>query len=381
MNNQVSSALATLYPNHPEGTFPPDLYSLASSLNMKSNHLVQSLKPNEEPARLYICVLLAAEQLEATMNLPLPDTKKAPVAPRTFTKLVNLFRAALFPNSVQQQQQQQQLPATPTKKRGPRRRTPASSPVKVMSPMKVSPVKNRLMASTPGVGTGEGEGGSMQGMDLMAIANATDASLGLTNENQQDQYDDQQQPGDNTGNNGSKAGSPKKKKIVRGGPKSDDPRKSRVIEICQVLGIADNATDAIIRSYKQYNGLVKDRWGLLCGIIVVIASKAHPRLLETGTLGFYNKLVRMSHHSMNLDKLEEWVAWSERIINDQSWVKQVTNPRSKEANYRNKMKKYSSGIGNMITGTMSFNNQRKLDNYAAWRDDIIARSRSQQLKG
>ena len=57
---------------------------------------------------------------------------------------------------------------------------------------------------------------------------------------------------------------------------------------------------------------------------------------------------------MNQEKLDEWISWSSRIINDQSWVKRVTNPRSKEANYRNKTKKYSSGIGNMVSISMRF---------------------------
>lgn len=308
MNNQINTALSSLYPGHTG--FSNDLISLASSLNMKSQQLVQGLKPNEEPARIFICTLLAAEQLEVTMNLPAPNTKKAPVPPRTLTKLINMFRVELFPNTIQ--------PSTPSKRA---RKTGSNSRT-------ASPIKAAALASQ--VGSPQNDGNY-----LMAIADATDRALGITSEP-------------------STAPPTPKRKIIRGGPKSGDPRKSRVIEICREMGIAENPTDSIIRSYKQYNSLVKDRWGLLCGIIVVIATKAHPRLVEMGTQGFYNKLIRISHTSMNQEKLDEWISWSSRIINDQSWVKRVTNPRSKEANYRIKTKKYSSGIGNMVSISMRF---------------------------
>lgn len=293
MNNQVNDALTKLYPGQTE--FPSELRSLASSLNMKSNQLIQNLKPSEEPARFFICTLLAAEQLEVAMNLPAPDIKQAPVAPRTFTKLLNVFRIALFPNAIQ--------PSTPSKKT----RSPRKQPTE--SPSRHSPAVTKRTTWD-------------------AIASQADAEL--------ERETPQPSP-------------TKKAKIVRGGPKSGDPRKSRVVEICQELGIGENPTDAIIRSYRMYNSLVKDRWGLLCGIIVVIASKSHPRLFDKGPQGFYTKLIRISHTSMNQAKLDEWISWSSRIISDQSWVKRVTNPRSKEANYRNKYKKYSSGVGNMVS--------------------------------
>lgn len=291
---QIQTALRNLYPQ--TESFPSELISLAAALVVRSEQLLPRLKPDEEIARIFICSLLASEQTEVTMNLPPPDTSKSPLAPRTFKKLTVTFRSVLYPN---------QLQATKAATRPRKRQAAAQSPAS----------KKRAMSGHD---------------DLLEIANSTDETLGLS----------PQKP--------ALAPTPKKK-IVRGGPKSDDPRKSKVIEICRVLGIGDAPTEAIIRAYKQYNNLVKDRWGLLCGIIVVIATKANLKLIENGTQGFYNRLIRISHYGMTMEKLEEWVGWSNRIISDQSWVKRVTNPRSKEANYKNKNKRYSSGIGNMVS--------------------------------
>lgn len=336
--NQIESVVRLLYPTNP--AFPPEFQNEALGLVRQSHQCVIGLKPTEEPARAYICTMLAAERYEISLNLPQPDITKSTVPPRTYKKLVKLFREALFPGSIQasspmrrQKRAASAGTSTATQRRSSRTVTPTASAV-------VSPSKPR--------------GDVVQ--DLAEIASLTDAALNIKTTTK---------------------AAPAKRKIVRGGPKSGDPRKSRVYELCREMGISDSATEAVIRSYKQYNNLVKDRWGLLCGIIVVITVKAHPRLMEIGTQGFYNKLIRISHTSMNQEKLDEWIAWSNRIINDQSWVKRVTDPRSREAHYRNKSKKYSSGIGNMITSAMSFSNEGRKMDYEQWCEEMRTRIKTQ----
>lgn len=332
--NQIESVTRLLYPSNP--AFPPEFQNEALGLVRQSQQSVIGLKPTEEPARAYICTMLAAERYEISLNLPQPDITKSTVPPRTFKKLVKLFRETLFPGSIQASspmRRQKRTASTATAQKKSAQTTPTASAV-------VSPLKQR---------------GSMV-QDLAEIANATEAALDISSKTKI---------------------TPVKRKIVRGGPKSGDPRKSRVYELCREMGISDAATEAVIRSYKQYNNLVKDRWGLLCGIIVVITVKAHPRLIEIGTQGFYNKLIRISHTSMNQEKLDEWIAWSNRIINDQSWIKRVTDPRSGEAHYRNKSKRYSSGIGNMITSAVSFNSKNRQHDYEQWCEEMRTRINTQ----
>lgn len=313
MNTQINSSLELLYPSFHQ--FPNDIYTETSGLIMQSKQLLGVLKPTEEVARVFICTLIATEKYEVSLNLSAPDLKKSPVPPRVLTKLIQLFRDSLRPGSGI-------VGSSP--KKSPRKRKIVESP-RVSKPTNINVTSHQ---------------------DIAKIAQSTETAIQVST-------------------------SPKKKvKYTRGGPKSGDPKKSTVIQICTAMGIAPSSIEAIIKSYKQGCNLVKDRWGLLCGIIVVVARKSHPNLFDNGHKGFYNKLVRISHKSMTIEKLEEWVEWSSQIVTDQSWIKRVTDPNSIDATYKVKNKKYSSGIGNMITGPMSFSNEKKIQDYELWCSNI-----------
>jgi origin recognition complex subunit 6 len=171
--------------------------------------------------------------------------------------------------------------------------------------------------------------------------------------------------------NPSPAASPSPSKRQRGGPKSTDPKAEDIEVVCSRLKINTDALDAIAYGYKQYNNLVKDRWGLLCGLIYVITSKAQPQLVWNQKIPFTTKIIH-SVPNTSADQLEEWIPWAEKIVGDQSWVRQITAPEAKNMKSK-KGKKHSSGIGNMITGSFCFTNPRKIQNYNKWKADIYAR--------
>ncbi|VVT47476.1 uncharacterized protein SAPINGB_P001730 [Magnusiomyces paraingens] len=79
--------------------------------------------------------------------------------------------------------------------------------------------------------------------------------------------------------------------------------------------------------------------------------------------------------SLKMDqlRLDEWIKWAASIINDQSWIKKVTNPNSKRIIFKKEYKKYSSGIGNMISGNMSFTNVSRIEDYHEWKREIQSR--------
>lgn len=64
---------------------------------------------------------------------------------------------------------------------------------------------------------------------------------------------------------------------------------------------------------------MKDKWGLLCGIIVIVVSKAQPAIIEGKTQHVYSKLIFLT--KVDQLRLDEWIKWAASIINDQSWIK------------------------------------------------------------
>jgi hypothetical protein len=116
----------------------------------------------------------------------------------------------------------------------------------------------------------------------------------------------------------------------RGLPKSTDPKSEDIRTMCMALGLSDEAQNAVDYGYRTYNGVVKERWGLLCGLIYVI---------------FETKVVQLAHSSMNIDKMLEWIKWSERIVGDQSWVRKLISPKHRPRQKR----KPASGVGNMVS--------------------------------
>lgn len=132
----------------------------------------------------------------------------------------------------------------------------------------------------------------------------------------------------------------------RGLPKSTDPKSEDIRTMCMALGLRDEAQNAVDYGYRTYNGVVKERWGLLCGLIYVIASRAQPDFVAAKSRNsFETKVVQLAHSSMNIDKMLEWIKWSERIVGDQSWVRKLISPKHRPRQKR----KPASGVGNMVS--------------------------------
>jgi hypothetical protein len=129
--------------------------------------------------------------------------------------------------------------------------------------------------------------------------------------------------------------------------------------------------EAVAHGYRMYNNLVKDRWGLLCGLIYVITSRAQPELIgDDSRRVFEYKILQLVPEKITLEVVEEWVLWAQRIVADQTWVRKIS---SSDAKAIAKKSRTSSGIGNMITYSLMFMSQRKLDDYNEWKKDLVTK--------
>lgn len=155
----------------------------------------------------------------------------------------------------------------------------------------------------------------------------------------------------------------------RGIAKDSDPKSHDLENIGEALALSDVTTEAISHGYRLYNNLVKERWGLLCGLIYVITDKAQPELLESsGRVSFRDKLLQLVRQ-VTVEKLEEWISWTEKIVTDQTWVRKITVDSRLES-VRAK-KKHASGIGNMLSYSMIFTSARRLEEYESWKAEIL----------
>ncbi|KAI4687801.1 uncharacterized protein J4E88_003392 [Alternaria novae-zelandiae] len=112
----IEQALTGLIPTL-SGPLPPELIELALSLLTRSRSVATSMKPDEEIARPYACAQLACERLKKRLNLP-TIASRPPCPPRIYKKLYNYLSSAL-PDSTTPRE-----PTTPSK---PKASAPASA--------------------------------------------------------------------------------------------------------------------------------------------------------------------------------------------------------------------------------------------------------------
>lgn len=320
MNNALHTVLVldNLFPNFGKD-YPLILKNKAEELVMQSTTKIPGLKA-EETARPYLCAYLAFEALENQiseyMDGRLPEVTKIPLPAKRTKILLPLFRNKLFGYS-------DSTINGVRSKRSPRKQTQPN----------LSPKKNNL----EGVVTVSPSKPS--NLNFPPLLPTPAKKLDSESSNEEDDEDDE-----------ASAKPIKKRSRISGiktSSRAKDPARDQIITLCESLQVKKPVCLAILRGYKLYSNLVKDKWGLLCGIIVVIISKGQPQLIERGTQAFYGRLKHLV--SISDDRLEEWIRWAASIINDQSWIKKVTDPSSKTSVVQKEYRKYSSGIGNMVS--------------------------------
>ncbi|ANB15932.1 Origin recognition complex subunit 6 [Sugiyamaella lignohabitans] len=323
LENALEGLLPSVYPQ-----FPKELISLSNSLLSQSKANVSSLKPDEEIARMTLCCHLAIERLTDSFNFPPPSTKKVPVPPKVYQNLLRLFRNAL-PRRGSASPVKLSAPSTPTKRPSPLKR--AHLPDREGSP---TPQRKKLNLNE-GTRSDEGE-------DLNDVKSNTQ---------------------------GKATPSPVKR---RGLAKETDPTPNDLHRIADGLQISDHAKNAVAFGYKKYNNLVKDRWGLLCGLFYVVCSRAHPELLVNQRRLENNIMSYAGDYSrMNDDKMAEWIIWADKIVADQSWIRDITVSIKRRPIGDSLRRKHSSGIGNMITFGFTFTSNRRIQMFEEWKSSIM----------
>lgn len=314
--NAVSQSLGILFPDF-SGQFPEALKKATELLILQSNNYIPHLKPDEEVARSIVCALLAFEKVEAkiqgSMNGQSPNISRVPLPPSKFQNLRALFRNKLLgvPN--------ESIASIPSQSRSPRKPTGRNASPKKQSSgvvLTVSPSKSA----------------NMQYSSILPTPQ-TNPDV--------DGYDDGDKSAPKRARRAVKPG------VFKTGTRARDPTREQIIALCERLAVKKPVSLAILKGYRLYNELVKDKWGLLCGIIVVVIAKGQPNLIEKGIQAFYGTLKDLV--SITDERLEEWIRWASSIINDQSWIRKVTDSSFKSSVIQKDAKKYSSGIGNMVS--------------------------------
>ncbi|UNI20285.1 hypothetical protein JDV02_006385 [Purpureocillium takamizusanense] len=85
MSKQLELALLSLMPAH-GSELPPSLVELAGSLLAQSRNRASTLKAEEEVGRHYACANIACDRLKITLNLP-PIEPRPPIPPRIYKRL------------------------------------------------------------------------------------------------------------------------------------------------------------------------------------------------------------------------------------------------------------------------------------------------------
>lgn len=290
MNNPVNLALGQLFSQNQE--IPAKLVRTADNFVLQSRQKIVNLRPDEEAARYLICAQLAVEVESEALRLPAAKKVPAPIPPKMFQNLTNVFRNSLGLFSA----------STPS---------PRKSPVK--TPRKAIKVAER-------------------------------------------------------------EGSPSPRK--RGGPKTSDPMSQDIEHIAAALGLSDPCLEAIVKGYKTYHNLVRERWGLLLGLTYVVISRGHPQLIRSaGKARLLHRLIMLAQgSSMTTDKLQEWIVLTETIVGEQSWIQQLESEDWVRPE-KTKRKRLVSGIGNMVSWTMDLSNPERINDYENWQSSILKRVR------
>lgn len=313
----------------PINELPTTLIDRANSFILQSQVNVKALKPEETAARHFICSQLAVEALGDSLNLPKPNPKALPIPlpPRTYANLLNVFRSALLG-----------LGASP--KRSPSKR---GRPARAMqngdtdSHMDIDYGSNSV-SGTPS----KQRSYSVLNSPVMETPSPQKRGLGYQKE-------------------GGGSPSPVKR---RGLAKASDPQPYHIVSMCEALHMSEPAAQAVAHAYSYYNNLVKDRWGLLAGAAYTVAKKTQESFLKKTA----RARILGTIPDLQPDRLDEWIAWANRIIVDQTWIRRITIPSERQAN-KGRNNKFSSGVGNMITFDV---NQRRIANFEAWKAQRLA---------
>ncbi|KAG5369972.1 hypothetical protein CJU90_1295 [Yarrowia sp. C11] len=349
MNQQINAEIVKLVGNI---TIPKEVTNLASTLMGKAQTI--PMKPNEAPARMALCAHVAIEKLLIELQLPAPKQSQPPVPPRSYEKLLQVFREELLGAPPG--------PSTPRKRRSPTKNPELAAQRTPKTPRTARQVQKDIQES------GRSDA-NVIGEDLVnsEVIGEEDGLLPETP---------------------SKKKSPQKSPR-KGGPKQDDPQPADIEFIAKELRFPKHALEGVQRGFDFYWALVKDRWGLLFGLLMTIAFHIQHRSFtdtEATKEAFKQRALQLTRRAgMPEDRVEEWIGWTETILKDQMWVKILEQKSGIAPGViqrqldRQTSKSSFSGIGNMIPASFAFNSYRKKNDYANWKETMVVKMK--QLEG
>ncbi|AOW07968.1 origin recognition complex, subunit 6 [Yarrowia lipolytica] len=350
MNQQINAEIVKLVGNVP---IPREVTNLASTLMGKAQTI--PMKPNETPARMALCAHVAIEKLLIELQLPAPKQSQPPVPPRSYEKLLQLFREELLGAPPG--------PSTPRKRKSPMKNPELVAQRTPKTPRTARQVQKDIQES------GRSDA-NVIGEDLLN-SEAIGEEDGLLPDTP------------------SKTKKSPQKSPRKGGPKQDDPQPADIEFITKELRFPKHALEGVQRGFDFYWALVKDRWGLLFGLLMTIAFHIQHRSFtdtEATREAFKQRALQLTRRAgMPEDRVEEWIGWTETILKDQMWVKILEQKSGIAPGViqrqldRQTSKSSFSGIGNMIPASFAFNSYRKRNDYHNWKASMLVKMK--ELKG
>lgn len=257
---------------------PPALLEEANSLYLSSRSSL-ILKPNQELARTHICCVLAGEKVPS----PPADISRPPIPPAQYQKLLKQFRSALIP------------PSTPKRAK---RKTRAD-------------VSKYIEPEEENTRYDDDDEFELKNDDLNLELNEEEADFQLDEEEEEFLTPRKVPPASN------RYGSPSPRKPSTRSARGVQPKIANVEELAEEIGLEEGTQLTVVHAFTLYEDLVKEKWGLVYGLLVVITDRTEPcqgTKNEWRINRVFDKVCPII-----IDK-PEWRSWCERIVRNQSWL-------------------------------------------------------------
>lgn len=308
----ITSAIRDIIPTTPE-PYPSEIISYANSLYVSSK-LTFPLSGDEEAGRYHLCCFVTIEYFQNMYNLPDPFQNKIPIPRRKAAALLQRFRT-LFSTMIASTPMAKRIvdiAALPTPSTGSSTQTDASSKLN-FSPSTQSYI-DKVRAS------------KYNTLDSVkkSLRNA------LMDEENSTTNDVLQTPPSTPRKTPRKA-----KRIENATPVKLSPYKSRtrvvittpiLVSFCNKFYIPEHITQHILQTFKLYQHVVTNSWGLLVGLVGISYLQLNKKEVKQ-RIGLRSRLIETLHRiqqgGLSDIEVKRYIREVARMISKSKWIKEA----------------------------------------------------------
>jgi origin recognition complex subunit 6 len=296
----ITSAIRDIIPIHPE-PYPREIINYANSLYTNTKYSLH-LQPSEEPGRYHLCCFVVVEHYQQQYSLPDPSISKIPLPNKRVHALLLQFRENFL----------KMLQSTPRTKRTVDLQLPTPSSTSTSSSLKLSYTSQSesyidkiRQDKQINIDTAKRS---------LAAQLASEVDLSVI----------------------SPPTTPRKLKSPLKTSSPLSPYKSRkktvittplLVSFCNKFYIPQHITAHILRSFKLYQHVVTNSWGLLVGLVGIAylqLNKHHMRSKLDVKQTLINTLHKLQQGALSISDVKNYILEVTRLISSQKWIKEAT---------------------------------------------------------